>query len=112
MASTKFKKRDLNRYRKIYPYLRRRPVWSYCADKETVIEVGSVTMTDSNSGTFTFSRRFSGIPIVTAVTFDSENNDSADINVFIREVTTNKVVLDTSQNFTGKIQVIAIYVSS
>ena len=34
MASTKLKRRDLNRFRKVYPYLRRRPVYGFVSDEE------------------------------------------------------------------------------
>ena len=40
MSSTKFIRRDLNRYRKIYPYIRKSPHYAYYSDKEAIIEVG------------------------------------------------------------------------
>ncbi len=112
MASTKFKKRDLNRYRKIYPYLRRKPVWSYCADKEVIIEVGSITFTNSNSESHTFSENFSEAPTVTAIAYDSEGNSSADVNVFITSVSKTQVTIGVSNNFTGTVEFHAIMVVS
>jgi hypothetical protein len=110
MASTKFKKRDLNRYRKIYPYLRRKPVWSYCADKETIIEIGTLVFTDSNEEQHVFAETFVIIPTVTAVAYDSEENSTADVNVFIRSITRKKLIIQTSNNFTGTVQFHAIMV--
>ena len=112
MASTKFKKRDLNRYRKVYPYLRRKPVWSYCADKEVIVEIGSITFTNSSVETHTFSESFSETPTVTAIAYDSEGNDTADVNVFIKSISTATMKIETSQTFTGKVHFHAIMVAS
>ena len=112
MASTKFKKRDLNRYRKIYPYLRRKPVWSYCADKEVIIEIGSITFSNSNSETHTFTSSFSEAPTVTAIAYDSDGNNTADVNVFINSLSKTTVTIETSQSFTGTVQFHAIMVVS
>ena len=112
MGSTKFKKRDLNRFRKIYPYIRRSPVWAYCADKAVTIEIGSITFTDANSGTHTFTETFDDIPTCTAVACDSEGNSSADVNVFIDSVTKTSLTISTSNNFTGKVEFHAILVGT
>ena len=112
MASTKFKKRDLNRYRKVYPYLRRAPVWSYCADKEVIVEIGSIIFTNSNSAIHTFSENFSTIPVVTAISYDSDGNNTADVNVFISSLSKTKMTVETSQSFTGEVQFHAIMVAS
>jgi hypothetical protein len=111
MASTKFKKRNLNRYRKIYPYLRRAPVWSYIANKECIIEVGSIVFTNSNSEIHTFSENYGHIPTVTAIAYDSDGNNSADVNVFISALSKTKMTVETSQSFTGTVQFHAIMVA-
>jgi len=111
MASTKFKKRDLNRYRKIYPYLRRKPVFRYCADKEVVIEIGAVTFTGSSVETHVFSETFTSVPTVTTVAHDYDENSSADVNVFITSVTTTEFTVSTSQAFTGRVEFHAMWVA-
>ncbi len=111
MASTKFKKRDLNRFRKIYPYLRRKPVWSYCANKEVIIEIGSIVFTNSNSEIHTFSESFSEAPTITAIAYDSSGNNSADVNVFVSSLSTANMTIETSQSFTGTVQFHAIMVA-
>jgi GMP synthase-like glutamine amidotransferase len=111
MASTKFKKRDLNRFRKIYPYLRRKPVWSYCANKEVIIEIGSIVFTNSNSEIHTFSESFSETPTVTAIAYDSDENNTADVNVFVSSLSTANMTIETSQSFTGTVQFHAIMVA-
>lgn len=112
MASTKFKKRDLNRYRKIYPYIRREPRFVTVSENDVLIEIGEITFTDSSTGTYTFTETFASAPVVTAITYDSEGNDSANVNAFISSLTTASVTIDTSQNFTGKIQFHAIWIES
>jgi len=44
MAKASFKKRDKNRYRKLYPYIRKKPVWDYCSDVAVEIEVGEIVL--------------------------------------------------------------------
>ena len=113
MASTKFKKQDKNRFRKVYPYLRVRPVNTYCADKEVVMEVGFVTFSNATGPvTHTFIEKFVSAPLVTATSVDSESNDTADINVFIDSVSTTAVQISVSQDFTGTVHFHAIMVGS
>ena len=38
MGSTTFRKRDLSRYMRVYPFVRRTPRYEYVADKPTRIE--------------------------------------------------------------------------
>ena len=113
MPATKFKKRDRNRFRKVYPYLRVRPSNTYCADKEVIIEVGSVAFSNSNGPiTYTFTENFTVAPYVTATSVDSESNDTANINVFIDSVSTTEMQISTSQDFTGAVHFHAIMVGS
>ena len=51
MAVTKFKKRDLNRYRKVYPYVRREPKSVLCSEKYVTMEIGSVTFSNGEEWT-------------------------------------------------------------
>jgi hypothetical protein len=98
-----FKRRNLNRFRKVYPYLRRAPVYSYCADSEVVIEVGEAEFDNASSTTYSFQQTYSTVPSVTAISVDSENNNTANVNVFIQAITLTNVTFGTSQAFTGKV---------
>ena len=104
MASTKTKRRDLNRFRKVYPYLRRRPIYGFVSNKELLVEVGELTFSDSSSETYTFIEYYASTPTITAVSFDSEGNDAANVNVFISSISTTSVTIKTSNTFTGKVQ--------
>jgi len=112
MAGTTFKKRDLNRYRKVYPYIRRRPIKSFLSDKETILEAGSLTFSNSSSETHTFTETYDSAPYVTAIAVDSNSTDTANVNVYISAVTKTYVTIDTSQAFTGAVHFHVLLISS
>ena len=45
MGSTKFTKRDLNRFRKVYPYAQRRKVLRSISENSFTIEEGTIIFT-------------------------------------------------------------------
>ncbi len=104
-----FKKRDANRFRKVYNYIRRKPIDQYVSNTGFKMVVGDVTFTNSSGPvTFTFTTAdptitFSNAPIVTAVTVDNLSNNSANVNVFVTSVTTTTAIFATSAPFTGKV---------
>ena len=109
MAGTTFKKKNKNRFKKVYPYIRRAPVYELVSSgKETIIEISAVVFSNSSSETYAFSESFLNAPIVTVTSLDSESNNMADVNVFITSVSTSLVTIETSQNFTGTVHVHAI----
>ena len=110
MAGTKFSKRNINRYRKIYPYVRRKPVDKYISDKPITIESYFVTFTNATSATHTFQQQFDQIPYVTAVSVDNMGNSSADVNVFISSVTKAQVTFELSAPTTCRVHFHAIYI--
>ena len=103
MGKVTFKRRNLNRFRKVYPYLRRAPVYSYCADSEVAIEVGEVEFDNASSATYLFQQAYTTVPSVTAIAVDSESNNTANVNVYVHAITLTSVTFGTSQNFTGKV---------
>ena len=112
MAGTKTKQRNKNRFRKVYPYIRRRPRYELVSDSEFTIEVGELAFTNSSASTHTFSQTFSSVPTITAISVDSSSNNTADVNVFVSSVTTAAVTIKTSQTFTGTVHFHAILVGS
>ena len=112
MATTKFKKKDLNRLKKVYPYIRKKPVYGLLSDKEVVIEVGSLYFDGTvDSVSYQFEATFDGVPTITAIAVDSEGNSDANVNVFVSEVTTQQTTLATSQKFTGRVHFHVIYIA-
>ena len=119
MASTKLKRRDLNRFRKVYPYLRRRPVYGFVSDEELVVEVGKVIFSDSSSEVYNFVETYTSVPTITAISVDSEVNGTAgefkntpyitllsndNTNLFISNVSSSGFNINVS-NFTTNITV-------
>ena len=106
MAKTyTFSKKDKNRYRKTYRYIRRKPVMQFVSDSDFKLIAGEVSFDNTDSGTYTFPANvsYTNIPIVTAISYDSENNSSADVNIFITALTTTSVQFESSAPFTGKV---------
>ena len=101
--------RDKNRYRKVYNFIRRKPVLEGVSD-DVLIESGDVTFTATDEATYTFTKVFSSAPYVTATAYDSETNDEANVNVYIKSVSTTAVTFGTSAAFTGKVHFQAIAV--
>lgn len=110
-----FSRRDKNRYRKVYRYLRKKPKYEFVSDGQFTIVVGeavfdSGTSPEATSGpvTVTFtdcdpSAVFLTAPVVTAVAVDAYDNDSANVNVFVTSVTTTAAVFETSAPFYGTV---------
>ena len=96
---------DKQRFRKVYPYLRRKPVYH---NVQADLEVGAITFSNESSVTHAFSLTFTSAPVVTVVSVDSESNDTANVNVFITAVSTTEVTVETSQAFTGTVHYHAI----
>ena len=112
MASSTFNKRDLNRFRKVYPYNRKRERLSIVPSAEAFkIEVGFAVFDGQDSVTLNFTELFTAIPIVTAISVDVESNNQANINVFISAVSTTAVTFQTSAAFEGRVHFHAIQVS-
>ena len=105
MGATKTKKQNKNVFKKVYPYVRRRPVYTYELDKVTLIETGRVYFNATSSVTYAFVETFAAIPMVTAVA------EEDDLNVFITIISTTSVTLNTSDTFTGWVNFHAIYVA-
>ena len=101
------KVRDYNRFRKIYRYIRRKPQ-NIAETGNNVIESTSITFTETDTATYTFTKTFTAAPFVTATAFDSEGNESANVNVFITAVSTTAVTIETSAPFNGEVHIHAI----
>ena len=102
--------RDKQRFRKVYPVIRKKPVLesTTTGGDTATIEVGAIVFSNESSVTHAFSTSFSSAPIITVVSVDSESNDMANVNVYISSITTSDVVVETSQLFTGTIHYHAI----
>ena len=102
-----FKRRDGNRFRKVYNYIRRKPIDQFVSTTALTIVVGNVDFANTSGPvTFTYTTAdpfvsFSNAPAVTAVSVDNLSNNSANVNIFITSVTTTTVTFEAP--FTGKV---------
>ena len=113
MSYTKFSKRDINRYRKIYRYIRKKPVNKYISDKPVTMESFYIDFPGtSETETYTFTQPFPSAPHVTATSFDYYSNSQSDVNVFVTSVTTSQVTFELSALARCRVHFHAIYIGS
>lgn len=105
MGSTKFTKRDLNRFRKVYPYAQRRKVLRSISENSFTIEEGTIIFTDSSTGSYTFAETYSSAPNVVISVYDSAGNSLAGVGLNITSITTTSVSVTSTANFTGTVNV-------
>jgi len=104
VASTKTRTRNRNRFQKMYPMVRRRPVNELVTDQETIIEVATLTYDDESAKTYNFEQLFPAVPSITAMSKD------VNVNVFITSISTTQVVVETSAPYQGSVHLHAIYI--
>jgi len=104
-----FKKRDANRFRKVYSYIRKKPVDQFVSDTGFTILTGDVDFVNTSGPvSLTYSTidpliNFSTVPSITAISLDNLSNNSANVNIFITTITTTAVTFESSAPFTGKV---------
>ena len=112
MGSTRFKKRNINRYKKIYPFVQRTPRFVLQSEKEAIIEVANVVFSNEDTKIYEFVESYSSVPIITVAPSDNNGGDAYDASVSVMAVlvSTTKVTLAASQKFTGSVQVHVIWI--
>ncbi len=108
MSKVSFKRRDKNRFRKLYPYIRKKPVYEYCSPAPVEIEVGEIVFENTDTGTYTFETSFESAPHITAISYDSSSNNTANVNIYIHSISLTSVTIKSSAPFTGKVHFHAI----
>jgi len=109
MASLRGKIIDRNRYVKNYPFVKAPKRTTYIGDEYIVIEVGSITFTNTDSGTLTFDAPFddSNYQIV-AQAVDTAGDGGANTVLYISAAGQNSVTVRSSAPFTGRVDIIAM----
>jgi hypothetical protein len=113
VPSTKFKKRNLARYKKTYPFVQRSPRWGLVSDKDVIIEVIRLEFNDENEKTYHFGEVYTQLPIVTATVQEPDDNDafdSASVSAMVESLDLEKVKVVTSENITGYVNVHVIFI--
>ena len=91
-------KYDLNRYKRVYPLVRVKPVYDEIMMLGGLnVETAIIDFNNSFQETYAFQETYTQVPVVGA-TPEDEN-----VNVFITSVTTTSVVIESSSAFTGKV---------
>lgn len=105
-----YRLRDLNRFRKVYPYKRAAPKYAYVYDAiadggDTTMEAGKITFADAESATYTFVRSYGSIPSVTVSTVDSSSNGDTNVSITVTAISLTGVTVSASAKFTGQVHV-------
>jgi hypothetical protein len=79
---------DLNRMRKTYPLIRKKPRLATLDD--TNVETAIIDISDGDPKEYTFQNTYASVPVCVA-TSEQEN-----VNVFITSVSTTKVTIEVS----------------
>ena len=116
MGSTKLKKVDLNRFRKVYPRFRKLPVTSYMGDGPLIMETWEVSFTEEESVSFTLKEDYNSAPVVSLTPYG--DGDDSDLNIYITKVEIGgvaypgskkcTVTLSASTRWTGKVLLQAV----
>ena len=114
MASTKFTRRDLNRFKKVYPFVQRKPRFALMSDKEANIEVAEIIFDNEEMKVYEFSTIYSAAPVVTISGFDSmsSTNGNANVALMVSEITSQQVKIVSSEKFRGSVFIQVISVGS
>lgn len=107
----KFTRKDKNRYRKVYRYIRKKPVYEYCSNEEFEMIAGYVDFINSDGPeTYVFPATisFTKIPVVTVTSVDSVGNDQANVNAYVTSINTSQVRISVSAPFTGRVHFIIV----
>ena len=105
-----YRLRDLNRFRKVYPYKRAAPKYAYVYDAIVAasgdsMEAGKITFSDAVSGTYAFVRAYSSIPSVTVSTVDSAGNGDTNVSITVTAISLTSVTVSASAKFTGQVHI-------
>lgn len=94
---------DANRTKKIYPLIRFKPketkITNSSADGTGASEVAIIDFINSNQETYTFTETYTQIPTIVISPVDDN------VNVFMTSLTTTSVIINSSNNFTGKVHI-------
>jgi hypothetical protein len=112
MARATFTKRDKNRYRKVYPFIRRTPRNELLASRDVRIEIAemSYAASDSGSKTYEFKESFPDTNTLTVVV--SSKSATSNASLVITELLNTQVTIQasTGASFTDTVEIQAIYI--
>jgi tRNA(His) 5'-end guanylyltransferase len=108
MSSLRAKIIDRNRYVKNYPFVKSPKRTTYIGDEYLAIEVGSITFTNTDSGTLTFDAPFGDDAYQIVAQAVDTGADNANVVLYISSADQNSVTVKSSSPFTGRVDIIAM----
>ena len=90
-------RRNKNQWRKVYPGVRRKPVYEYAQR----MEVGRLIFSNSDSEIFEFSNSYDNIPTITVSPFGTEAN----VSVHCISLSRSHAIIQASAKFTGEVHI-------
>ena len=105
MGATTFKKIDRQRYKKLYPALRKTPRMAVISDKSILLESHSLIFTEASgitNATYVFECVYESVPTIT----HGVSSTSGDMVIArIIELTTQRAVFEVTAAFDGTIDI-------
>jgi len=109
MAQLTMRLVDDARYSKNYPIVGQIKKPRYLANKELIMENILVNIIQAHEVTVSFEKPFPAAPAI-AADFYTDSQPAGSVNVYITNVTTTSVTIETSADVTGKISIQAVYI--
>ena len=104
MGFTTFNRRDAQRFRKVYPRIRKTPRYFTISDQAMSVESTKVSMINGVSDEFVFQLEYDRLPTV-VLTAELSTDSQGMVNTFVTSLTLKKVMFETSAPFTGTIHI-------
>ena len=107
MARLVSTRKDLNRFAKVYPYVRYPPnyVWESNIEPGNIVEAGKITFTNTDTANFTFVQTYTTIPTIVVHAFDSAGNGLTNVSLAVTAISLTSVTVVASSTFTGEVHV-------
>ncbi len=85
MAFSTFRRRDGQRFRKVYPRIRKTPRYFTISDEQMSVESTKVGVVNDSSGTYNFTLSYTSIPTV-SLSAELGSDSQGMVNVFVSYV--------------------------
>ena len=102
MGFTTFNRRDAQRFRKVYPRIRKTPRYFTISDSAMSVESSKITMTNETFGYFNFQLVYDTVPTI-VLTAEVATDSQGMVNAYVTNLTRNRVEFETSAPFSGTI---------
>lgn len=111
MASTKWKRRNMQRFKKVYPFVQRTPRYKFVSDKESILEVAEIRFNNDMTQQYIFQETYPTVPVVTAVSHDDVLGADASVSIMLKDLSKAAVTVVASQRFRGSVQLHIMWIS-